>query len=66
MCIRDSGWVEQRAIRNVEPALSYQLELDRLEPHFDITPLPMSSSSVHLYHARGLQTRADVRFSCVR
>ena len=56
------GWVEQRAIRNVEPALSYQLELDRLEPHFDITPLPMSSSSVHLYHARGLQTRADVRF----
>ena len=59
----DGGeWVEQRAIRNVEPALSYQLELDRIEPHFEITPLPMTSSSVHLYHAQGLENRADVRF----
>lgn len=55
-------WTEQRAIRNVEPALSYQLELDRIEPNFEVTPLPMSSPSVHLYHARGLQNRADVRF----
>jgi len=61
-CLRDGTWQEHRAIRNVEPALSYQLELDRIQPHFEITPLPMSSSSVHLYHARGLDNPADVRF----
>ena len=61
-CVDSGAWTEQRAIRNVEPALSYQLELDRIEPNFEVTPLPMSSSSIHLYHARGLQNRADVRF----
>ena len=58
----DTGeWREQRAIQNVEPALSYQLELDRLTRNFDVTPVPMSSSTVHLYYARGLTNRSDVR-----
>ncbi|WFD07033.1 acetyl-coenzyme-A carboxylase [Malassezia vespertilionis] len=59
----DSGeWREQRAIQNVEPALSYQLELDRITKNFEVTPVPMSSSTVHLYYARGLANRADIRF----
>ncbi|WFD29030.1 acetyl-coenzyme-A carboxylase [Malassezia sp. CBS 17886] len=57
-----SEWEEQRAIQNVEPALSYQLELDRLTQTFELTPVTMSSSTVHLYYARGLQNRSDVRF----
>lgn len=59
----DTGeWREQRSIQNVEPALAYQLELDRITPNFEITPVPMSSSSVHLYFARGLSNKMDQRF----
>ena len=59
----DSGeWCEQRTIQNVEPALSYQLELDRITKNFDVTPVPMNSSSVHLYYAQGVTNRSDVRF----
>ncbi|WFD46835.1 acetyl-coenzyme-A carboxylase [Malassezia furfur] len=59
----DSGeWREQRAIQNVEPALSYQLELDRITKNFDVVPVPLSSSSVHLYYAQGHTNRSDVRF----
>ncbi|WFD43394.1 acetyl-coenzyme-A carboxylase [Malassezia psittaci] len=59
----ESGeWREQKAIQNAEPALSYQLELDRVTKNFEVTPVPMSTSSVHLYHAQGITNRSDARF----
>ncbi|EPQ31237.1 uncharacterized protein PFL1_01422 [Pseudozyma flocculosa PF-1] len=59
----DAGvWAEVKAIRNIEPALAYQLELDRFSQNFEITPVPVSSSTIHLYFARGIQNPADTRF----
>ncbi|PWN93715.1 acetyl-CoA carboxylase [Acaromyces ingoldii] len=57
-----SQWTEEKAIRNIEPALAYQLELDRMTTNFDITPVPVSSSTIHLYFARGIANPADTRF----
>jgi acetyl-CoA carboxylase/biotin carboxylase 1 len=58
----DGTWAEERAIRNIEPALAYQLELSRLVTNFEIVPIPVTSSSVHLYFARSRQNPSDVRF----
>ncbi|KAJ1021262.1 hypothetical protein NDA18_005503 [Ustilago nuda] len=55
-------WAEEKAIRNIEPALAYQLELDRVSKNFELTPVPVSSSTIHLYFARGIQNSADTRF----
>jgi len=63
-CLSDDGvsWVEETAIRNVEPALAYQLELHRLTENFEITPVNVASSTIHLYFARGHSNSADTRF----
>ncbi|KAE8200344.1 hypothetical protein CF336_g732 [Tilletia laevis] len=63
-CLSDDGvsWVEEKAIRNVEPALAYQLELHRLTENFEITPVHVASSTIHLYFARGISNSADTRF----
>ncbi|CAO1637783.1 unnamed protein product [Sympodiomycopsis kandeliae] len=58
----DGTWAEERAIRNIEPALAYQLELNRLVPNFEIVPVPITSSAVHLYFARSRQNPSDARF----
>ena len=58
----EGAWVEEMAIRNIEPALAYQLELDRLTKNFEIIPVPVPSSTVHLYFARGIANPADTRF----
>lgn len=55
-------WTEETSIRNVEPALAYQLELDRMSATFDITSVPVASSTIHLYFARGIANPADCRF----
>ncbi|PWY98047.1 acetyl-CoA carboxylase [Testicularia cyperi] len=55
-------WAEEKAIRNIEPALAYQLELDRVSKNFELTPVPVSSSTIHLYFARGIENSADTRF----
>lgn len=55
-------WSEEKAIRNIEPALAYQLELERMTKNFDITPVPVSSSTIHLYFARGIANPTDTRF----
>ena len=55
-------WHLQRAIQNVEPALAYQLELDRLSRHYSVVPVPISTANVHMYFARSLRSRLDVRF----
>lgn len=58
----DGTWAEERAIRNIEPALAYQLELNRLVKNFEIVPVPITSSAVHLYFGRSRQNPSDVRF----
>lgn len=58
----DGLWAEERAIRNIEPALAYQLELSRLVTNFEIVPVPITSSAIHLYFARSRQNPSDMRF----
>ncbi|TYJ57681.1 hypothetical protein B9479_001535 [Cryptococcus floricola] len=57
----DGVWKEEEAIRNIEPALAYQLELGRLS-NFKITPQPSSNRQIHVYHAVGRENTSDVRF----
>lgn len=58
----DGRWAEEEFIRNIEPALAYQLELDRMTQNFTVSPVPVSSSTIHLYFARGIANPADTRF----
>ncbi|WWD21283.1 hypothetical protein CI109_105767 [Kwoniella shandongensis] len=57
----DGSWKEEEAIRNIEPALAYQLELGRLS-NFKITPLPSTNRQIHVYQAVGRENTSDVRF----
>ncbi|KAL7421005.1 acetyl-coenzyme-A carboxylase [Cryptotrichosporon argae] len=57
----DGTWKEEEAIRNIEPALAYQLELGRLS-NFKITPQPSTNRQIHVYHAVGRENTSDVRF----
>jgi acetyl-CoA carboxylase/biotin carboxylase 1 len=57
----DGSWKEEEAIRNIEPALAYQLELSRLSS-FKITPQASSNRQIHVYHAVGRENTSDVRF----
>lgn len=57
----DGVWREEQAIRNIEPALAYQLELGRLS-HFNITPLAVSNRQIHIYRATGKENSSDIRF----
>jgi acetyl-CoA carboxylase/biotin carboxylase 1 len=57
----DGSWKEEEAIRNIEPALAYQLELGRLS-NFKITPQASSNRQIHVYHAVGRENTSDVRF----
>ncbi|GMK57121.1 hypothetical protein CspeluHIS016_0309610 [Cutaneotrichosporon spelunceum] len=57
----DGVWKEQQEIRNIEPALAYQLELGRLS-NFKVTPKPSTNRQIHVYHAVGRENSSDVRF----
>ncbi|OCF39572.1 acetyl-CoA carboxylase/biotin carboxylase [Kwoniella heveanensis CBS 569] len=57
----DGSWKEEEAIRNIEPALAYQLELGRLV-NFKITPQPSTNRQIHVYQAVGRENSSDVRF----
>ena len=57
----EGSWKEEEAIRNIEPALAYQLELGRLS-NFKITPQPSSNRQIHVYQGVGRENSSDVRF----
>ncbi|KAJ9106305.1 hypothetical protein QFC21_001450 [Naganishia friedmannii] len=57
----DGTWREEQNIRNIEPALAYQLELGRLS-NFNITAQDVSNRQVHVYHAVGKENPSDIRF----
>ncbi|KAJ1555692.1 acetyl-coenzyme-A carboxylase, partial [Cladochytrium tenue] len=52
---------EDQVIRHIEPAMAYQLELQRLQ-NFDIKPCFVGDRRLHIYHAVGKSNPTDVRF----
>jgi acetyl-CoA carboxylase/biotin carboxylase 1 len=54
-------WTEQEAIRNIEPALAYQLELGRLS-NYKLTPCFVENRQIHIYHAVARENQFDSRF----
>ena len=61
--LRDMGnnWGEEQAIRNVEPALAYQLELSRLS-NYNLQPRFVEAKQIHIYHAVARENQLDNRF----
>ena len=62
--LRDMGesWGEEQAIRNIEPALAYQLELSRLK-NYNLTPVFVENKSmIHIYHGVARENQLDSRF----
>lgn len=57
----DGTWGEEKAIRNIEPALAFQLELSRLSNH-NLKPVFVESKSIHMYHAVAKENELDNRF----
>ncbi|KAI0339517.1 hypothetical protein BDW22DRAFT_1361595 [Trametopsis cervina] len=54
-------WNEEQAIRHIEPALAFQLELSRLS-HYHLTPCFTESKQLHIYHAIARENQLDNRF----
>ncbi|PPR03190.1 hypothetical protein CVT26_008038 [Gymnopilus dilepis] len=61
--LRDFGgsWQEEQAIRNIEPALAFQLELSRLS-NYHLTPCFVEAKQIHIYHAVARENQLDNRF----
>ncbi|KAF9219763.1 hypothetical protein BS17DRAFT_788749 [Gyrodon lividus] len=57
----DGVWVEEQAIRNIEPALAFQLELSRLS-NYKLTPVFVETKQIHIYHAVARENQLDNRF----
>ena len=57
----DGSWKEERAIRHVEPALAFQLELSRLS-NYNLTPIFVESKQLHIYHGVARENQLDNRF----
>lgn len=58
---QDGIWKELSTIRDIEPALAFQLELGRLS-NFTLTPCPTENRQVHIYYAVGKDNSSDCRF----
>ncbi|EJD34911.1 hypothetical protein AURDEDRAFT_117527 [Auricularia subglabra TFB-10046 SS5] len=62
--LRESAgvWQEEAALRNIEPALAYQLELGRLS-NYNLAPcFAETPRQVHIYHAIAKENQFDTRF----
>lgn len=58
---QDGAWLEEEAIRNIEPALAFQLELGRLS-NYHLTPTFVENRQIHIYHAVARENQLDKRF----
>jgi len=58
---RNAVWQEEQAIRNIEPALAYQLELRRLS-NYNLEPCFVESRQIHIYHGVARENQLDHRF----
>ncbi|KAF7770541.1 hypothetical protein Agabi119p4_6515 [Agaricus bisporus var. burnettii] len=54
-------WGEEKAIRNTEPALAFQLELSRLS-NYTLKPVFVETKQIHVYHAVAHENQLDNRF----
>ncbi|ORX91331.1 acetyl-CoA carboxylase [Basidiobolus meristosporus CBS 931.73] len=59
--LEKNNYTENQTIRHIEPALAYQLELNRLT-NFDITPCFSENRNIHIYYAVGKENISDCRF----
>ncbi|KAI0272407.1 acetyl CoA carboxylase [Gloeopeniophorella convolvens] len=61
--LRDTNgiWQEEQAIRNIEPALAFQLELSRLS-NYNLEPCFVESKQIHIYHGVARENQLDHRF----
>ncbi|TFK71374.1 acetyl CoA carboxylase [Pluteus cervinus] len=57
----DGVWGEEQAIRNIEPALAFQLELSRLS-NYNLKPCFVEAKQIHIYHAIAKENQLDNRF----
>jgi len=57
----DGAWNEEQAIRNIEPALAFQLELSRLS-NYNLKPCFVEAKQIHIYHAVARENQLDNRF----
>ncbi|TFY80056.1 hypothetical protein EWM64_g3963 [Hericium alpestre] len=57
----DGVWREEKAIRNIEPALAFQLELSRLS-NYNLTPCFGETKQIHIYHGVARENQLDHRF----
>ncbi|KAJ7876806.1 acetyl-CoA carboxylase [Mycena leptocephala] len=57
----DGEWAEEQALRNIEPALAFQLELSRLSK-YNLKPCFVESKQIHIYHAVSQENQLDSRF----
>ncbi|ODQ82475.1 hypothetical protein BABINDRAFT_30653 [Babjeviella inositovora NRRL Y-12698] len=58
---RGPSYLEDMAIRHIEPALAFQLELGRLS-NFNIKPIFTENRNIHVYEAIGKNSDVDKRF----
>ena len=58
---RGPEYVEDDSIRHIEPALAFQLELQRLSK-FKITPVFTENKNIHVYEAIGKGVETDKRY----
>lgn len=58
---QEGTWKELEAIRDIEPALAYQLELDRLV-NFNLQPCGVENRQIHVFYATAKENSADARF----
>ncbi|KIK60436.1 hypothetical protein GYMLUDRAFT_43751 [Collybiopsis luxurians FD-317 M1] len=63
LTLRESNgvWAEEQSIRNIEPALAFQLELSRLSS-YKLKPVFVESKQIHIYHAVARENHLDNRF----
>lgn len=57
----DGVWGEEEAIRNIEPALAFQLELSRLS-NYNLKPVFVETKQIHIYNAVAHENQLDNRF----
>ena len=57
----EGAWGEEQAIRNIEPALAFQLELSRLS-NYNLRPCFVEAKQIHIYHAVARENQLDNRF----
>lgn len=58
---RGPDYAEHKAIRHIEPALAFQLELGRLS-NFNIKPIFTDNRNIHVYEATAKNAPTDRRF----